>query len=111
MQALVHKGRPFLDKPRLLPCVTKWLRAKEENSYSKRFGNLTPALVAQTTKIKIRMASTGGLDSQTLDEGVEELSLSAVEGQKATFSRDELWMIFGPETLKAEKGISDKKAV
>ena len=57
------------------------------------------------------MASTGGLDSQTLDEGVEELSLSAAEGQKATFSRDELWMTFGPQTLKAEKGISDKEAV
>ena len=40
-----------------------------------------------------------GQDSSPLDEGVQQLSLNAGEGQKKTFSRDELWKTFGPQTL------------
>ena len=79
MLALAHKERLFLEKPRLLPCVTKWFKANKVNSNSKRFGDLTPALAAQVTRKKIRMASPGGLDTKTLDESVQALSLNALE--------------------------------
>ena len=35
-------GVPY--KPRLMSCITKWLRSSETNSNSTRFGNLTQAL-------------------------------------------------------------------
>ena len=89
-----------------------------------RFSDLTPALAAQNTWKTIKTASPGGLDSQTLVEGVQTLSLNAAEGQKTIFNRDELWRTFGPQNLKdltsfigrnaklkANKGISDKNTV
>ena len=65
-----------------------------------RFGDLTPALAAQNTWKTIKTASPGGLDSQTLVEGVQTLSLNAAEGQKTIINRDELWRTFGPQNLK-----------
>ena len=102
--ALSHKGRPFLEKPRLLPYVTKWLKANQGNSNSKKFGNLTLflALAAQCIKRKIRMASPGSWNNSILDhyQGGQALSLNAAGGQMKTYSRDESWQTFGPQTLK-----------
>ena len=67
----------------------------ETNSNTTIFGDMTPAIQAQRVKRRIRVASQGQ-DSSPLNEGVQQLSLNAAEGQNKTFSRDELWKTFGP---------------
>ena len=60
---------------------------------------MTRAIQAQLDIRRIRLASPGQ-DSYPSDEGVQQLSLNTVEGQKKTFSRDELWKTYGPQTLQ-----------
>ena len=106
-----------------MTCVYQWLTSEEAHSDMARFGDLTPAIQAQRVKRRVRVVSPDQ-DSSPIDEGVHQLSLNAVEGKMKTFSRGELWGTFGPQThhdltkfigsvakLKAEKGISDEKAV
>ena len=95
MQALELKAGMMKENAKLMTCVYKWLTLYEAYSNTARFGNMTSAIQAQRVNRRIRVASPGQ-DSSILDEGVQQLSLNAAEGQNKTFSRGELWRTFGP---------------
>ena len=63
-----------------MTCVYKWLKSDDAHSNTARFGNMTLAIQAQRVKRRIRVAFPGQ-DSSTLDEGVQQLSINAAEGQ------------------------------
>ena len=99
MQTLELKVGLIKENARLMTCFYKWLMADEAYSNTARFGDLTPAIKAQRVKRRIRVASPRQA-SFHLDEGVQQLSLNAAEGQSKTFSKDDLWKTFGPQTLR-----------
>ena len=62
---LVHKERTMKENSKLMSCIYNKLEYYEDNSNSERFGNLTPAMVAQRVRKIVRMDSTSSLVSFT----------------------------------------------
>ena len=85
------------ENAKLAPCVLSWLKEDMARSNTARFGNLTTAIQISQVRRKIRTASPGR-DGPSLDEVVQGLDLNAAVGP-TSYSRDELWKAFGPQTL------------
>ena len=98
MQALGMKVGSLKENTKLAPCALSWFKADSARSNTARFGDLTTAIQISQVRRKIRTASPGR-DDPSLDEVVEVLDLNAAVLPQS-YSRDELWRTFGPQTLQ-----------
>ena len=86
------------ENAKLAPCVLSWFKVDMARSNTARFGDMTTAIQISQVRRKIRTASPGR-DDPSLDEVVEVLDLNAAVLPQS-YSRDELWRTFGPQTLQ-----------